>query len=363
MRIVIDIDGTIGELRKNKLDYSYIKVIKDAIKKINSFKKDGHYIILQTARHMKTCNGDQGKVLAKIGKKTLDWLEKNKIPYDEIYFGKPYADIYIDDLAHKFLNWEKINTNDFNDNKVNIVIPMAGAGIRFKNAGFNLPKPLIKIYDEPMIKWAMKSFNFLSKIKKYKLIFIILEDHDVKYKLGNKLKKIYKNKVEIIKINKITNGQAETCLKAKKYINNYNKLFIYNCDTFSESNIWETITNEDPDGILTVFKSNNPRFSYAKLDNLGYVSKTAEKKPISNLATTGLYYFKRGSDFVWSAEEMINKKETFNNEFYVAPCYNKLIASGKKIKTVLAKNNWVLGTPEELNYFLKNYKKNNGKNK
>lgn len=357
MRIVIDIDGTISELKRGTQTYSDVRPNHEAVEKIKKLKEDGHYIILQTARHMKTCNGDQGKVFAKVGKPTLDWLDKYEIPYDEIHFGKPNADIYIDDLAHRFTGWHNIDTNGLNDNKVNILIPMAGRGSRFENAGFNKPKPLIDVLGKPMIEWAIKSFDFLNNIDNYQFIFIILKEHDIKHKMENELKNIFgENNTKIIKINEITRGQAETCLAAKKYIANYNKLFIYNCDTYSTSNIWNMITEDNPDGILPCFEANDHKYSYARLDEHGHVAETAEKKAISNFATNGMYYFRRGVDFVLAAEKMINNNEMENNEFYIAPVYNELIKSGKKIKIIPTEKNHVLGTPEELEKFIKQHK-------
>jgi len=356
MRIMIDIDGTITELKKKGQEYSEVRVNHGAIEKIKALKTAGHYIILQTARHMKTCGGDQGRVLAKIGKQTLDWLDKNEIPYDEIYFGKPYAEVYIDDLAHHFTGWDNIQTEEFDNDFVNIVIPMAGLGSRFSKAGYTDIKPLIDVMGEPMIVWAMKSFDFLSKIKKYRMIFIILKEHDSKYQLSDQLKNLFGEHATVIVIDELTRGQAETVLAAKKYINNYNKLFIFNCDTYSTAPIWELIEEEDPDGILPCFKATDPRYSYAKLDTYGYVIETAEKNPISDLASNGMYYFKRGKDYVCAAENMCENAQKDAGELYVAPCYNQLLSSGKKIKVVEVAKNHVLGTPEELNEFLKVYK-------
>jgi capsule biosynthesis phosphatase len=108
MRICIDLDGVIAELRKENESYSEVKPIKGAVEKIRKLKEAGHYIIIYTSRHMKTCDGNVGKAIAKIGKITLDWLEKYNIPYDEIVFGKPWADIYIDDNGYRFKSWDEI---------------------------------------------------------------------------------------------------------------------------------------------------------------------------------------------------------------------------------------------------------------
>ncbi|MBI5003533.1 NTP transferase domain-containing protein [Candidatus Kaiserbacteria bacterium] len=356
MRILIDLDGTICELRKKGQDYSDVRINPQAVERLRTLKAAGHYIILQTARHMKTCSGDQGQVVAKIGKKTLDWLARHEIPYDEIYFGKPYADVYLDDNARTFISWEDISAPEWDTERVNILIPMAGRGSRFAQAGFTDPKPLIPTHGATMVEWAMRSFDFLKQIKRYKLIFIILKEHDEKYKLSTELKRKFGQDTVVIAIDEVTRGQAETCLAATSHIDNYNQLFIYNCDTYSTSKIWDLIQEEKPDGVIPVFTATDPRYSYAKVDEYGYVQQTAEKRAISDQASTGMYYFKRGSDFVRAAEKMIATGEMHNGEFYVIPCYNELLKSGKNIRTIPVDDYWVLGTPEELETFNKNFK-------
>lgn len=119
MKICIDLDNVIAKFKQNKQTYKDVKPIPGAIQKIQKLKQNGHYIIIQTARHMKTCQSNQGLIVKKIGKITLDWLEKYKIPYDEIYFGKPHADIYIDDNAYRFKNWKNIKDDGSNLPKSN----------------------------------------------------------------------------------------------------------------------------------------------------------------------------------------------------------------------------------------------------
>lgn len=114
MRICIDLDGVIAGFKKEGETYADVQPIQGAIEAVNNLKTAGHYIIIFTARHMKSCDGDVGKVTARIGKQTLDWLEKYNIPYDEIHFGKPWADIYIDDNAFRFENWNQINADASN---------------------------------------------------------------------------------------------------------------------------------------------------------------------------------------------------------------------------------------------------------
>jgi capsule biosynthesis phosphatase len=114
MRIAIDIDGTICHLKEKEQKYDDVIPLKGAVEKITSLKNSGHYIILLTARHMKTCNGNIGLVIARQGKTLLSWLERYKIPYDEIWFGKPHADIYIDDNGFRLISWDMISDNGNN---------------------------------------------------------------------------------------------------------------------------------------------------------------------------------------------------------------------------------------------------------
>lgn len=109
MRIVIDLDGTICPIRQDPQQYSELLPLDGAVERIQALKDAGHYIIISTARNMATCNSNTGRVLKNVGKVTLDWLEKFNIQYDEIFFGKPNADIYIDDRAFRFEKWEDID--------------------------------------------------------------------------------------------------------------------------------------------------------------------------------------------------------------------------------------------------------------
>lgn len=109
MRICIDLDGVICRLKQKGQTYDLLEPVPGAIEKLKQLKAAGHYIIIHTARHMKTCEGNVGLVQARIGAITLEWLKKHEIPYDEIYFGKPWAQVYLDDNALRFDSWDAIN--------------------------------------------------------------------------------------------------------------------------------------------------------------------------------------------------------------------------------------------------------------
>ena len=147
---------------------------------------------------------------------------------------------------------------------------------------------------------------------------------------------------------------------AKDYINNNDPLIIANSDQFIEWNSNECMyafsADEIDAGILT-FESHHPKWSYAKVGDNGFVSEVAEKKVISNNATVGIYYWKHGTDYVKYAEQMIEKDIRVNKEFYVCPVFNEAIADNKKIKIKNISKMWGIGTPEDLNYFIDNYKK------
>jgi dTDP-glucose pyrophosphorylase len=250
---------------------------------------------------------------------------------------------------------ESINKNNkmikpkWQGGKMNVLIPMAGAGSRFEKAGYTFPKPLIDVQGKPMIQFVVDNINVDSRH-----IFIVQKSHYEKYNLENTLKAIVKN-CEIIQVDGITEGAACTTLLAKELINNDEPLLMANSDQFVEwdSNkfMYSMIGDTIDAGILT-FESTHPKWSYAKLDDSGFVSEVAEKNPISNLATVGIYYWNKGSDYVKYAEQMIKKDIRVNNEFYVCPVFNEAIADNKKIKVFNIDKMWGLGTPEDLNYFL-----------
>ena len=181
-----------------------------------------------------------------------------------------------------------------------------------------------------------------------------------KYNLRTVLKLI-NNKSTIISVDIITEGAACTTLLAEKLINDNKQLIIANSDQFIEWNPIEAMykfTNHNVDGGILTFKSKHPKWSYAKINKQEYVQKVAEKKPISNDATVGIYYWKKGSDYVKYSKKMIKKNIRTNNEFYVCPVYNEAIKDNKNIIIHQVKKMWGLGTPEDLRNFQNFYFQN-----
>jgi dTDP-glucose pyrophosphorylase len=189
-------------------------------------------------------------------------------------------------------------------------------------------------------------------------IYIVQKKHREKYNLDTLLSLISPN-CKIIEVDGLTEGAACTSLLAKELINNDQPLLMANSDQFIEwdSNEFIYKMNEtESDGGIVTFKSSHPKWSFAKIDQSGFVIEVAEKKPISDIATVGIYYWKKGSDYVKYAEQMISNDIRVNNEFYVCPVFNEAINDGKKIRTFNVDKMWGIGTPEDLNYFLENYK-------
>jgi len=236
------------------------------------------------------------------------------------------------------------------DKKLNILIPMAGAGSRFQSVGYKLPKPLINANGKPMIQVVVDNIKLDATFT-----FVVQSSHRKLYDLDNILGTIAPG-CNIVEVDGVTEGAACTTLLAKEYINNQLPLIISNSDEFLEWDEFDFIEKcKGIDGNIVTFKHLDTKWSFAKVVD-GYVTEVAEKRPISDNATAGIYYWTKGSDYVKYAEQMIDKNIRVNNEFYVAPVYNEAIADGKLVKIYNIEKVWGLGTPEDLNYYLENHK-------
>lgn len=258
----------------------------------------------------------------------------------------------------KDLNLEKIDKaikilktlkGSWKDSQLNILIPMAGAGKRFFDAGYSFPKPLIDVNGKPMIQAVVENLAIDAKYT-----YVVQKEHYEKFNLEYLLNAITPE-CNIVQVEGVTEGAAVTALLAEKHIDNDNPLIMANSDQIvdwsSREFIYE-LNNKNADGGIAIFKSSHPKWSYARIDEFGYVTEVAEKKPISENATVGIYYWKHGSDFVKYAKQMIEKNIRVNNEFYVCPVYNEAIEDAKKIYAIEVKGMSGIGTPEDLNLYL-----------
>lgn len=241
------------------------------------------------------------------------------------------------------------NSND----KLNVIIPMAGAGSRFAAAGYSFPKPLIDVNNKPMIHHVVDNIGIEANF-----IYVVQKAHREEYNLDTLLNLITPE-CTIVEVDGLTEGSAVTSLLAKEHIDNDHPLFFANSD---QHVVWDPMDfmyemqETKSDGGIITFKATHPKWSFAKADENNIVTEVAEKNPISDNATVGFYYWKHGSDYVKYAEQMIEKNIRTNNEFYICPVFNEAIEDGKKIKMYQADEMWGLGTPEDLQHFLNNYK-------
>jgi HAD superfamily hydrolase (TIGR01509 family) len=264
------------------------------------------------------------------------------------------SDVTIENIKTNLKNIKMSNSPKWKNEKLNVLIPMAGAGSRFAKAGYTFPKPLIEVNGKPMIQVVVENLNLDANY-----IYVVQKSHRDQYNLDTLLNLITPN-CKIVETDGMTEGAACTALLASEYIDNDAPLFFANSDQFVE---WESsefmykMQETQVDGGIVTFEATHPKWSFAKIDELGFVTEVAEKNPISNIATVGYYYWKHGSDFVKYANQMIDNDIRVNNEFYVCPVFNEAIDGGKKIITFNADGMWGLGTPEDLKYFLENYNK------
>lgn len=236
---------------------------------------------------------------------------------------------------------------------MNFVIPMAGYGQRFADAGYKVPKMLIEAHGKTLLEWSIDSLPLALCTR---LVCILLAEHERQHNLSQHITALYGNRAEIRFhfLEQVTRGQAETVLLSKPLIDESRDLLVFNIDTFFHSeSLAEKLLRKDIDGVLGAFESTEPRFSFAVVDEVtGLVTRTAEKEVISHHALTGLYHFRRPADFFEAATYYITNDIRVNNEFYIAPMYNYLIAQGRKFVVDEAAEHHILGTPAELKQFL-----------
>jgi NDP-sugar pyrophosphorylase family protein len=240
---------------------------------------------------------------------------------------------------------------------LNIVMPMAGRGKRFADAGFELPKPLIEIHGRPMTEVVIDN---LRPSRAHRFIFIILREHAESFGLDRHLQS-WAPHSEIRYVDRVTAGAACTVLLARELINGAEPLMIANCDQWVETDVNSYLEKGDKsrgDGLIMTMWADDPKWSFVRLGADGAVVEVVEKEVVSNEATVGVYNFRHGCDFVAAADEMIAADERVNGEFYVAPVYNRLIAQHRKISchNVGREYNGMhgLGTPSDLARFIAN---------
>lgn len=268
-----------------------------------------------------------------------------------------------------------------------IVVPMAGRGSRFLeaqhlNPEYANPKPLISIKGKPMVQWALESLPFVHlpqrpvrtkkiRVSPTKLVFICRRDHEDDFEISKSLKKIFSDYINVLFVDQITRGAAETVLLAKNIIDTDEDIIVSDSDHFFDGmNLYRAILKKDAEtsGIIPVFKppDSDPKWSFTLFGKrrvaVAVGEKDAELAGRGAYANIGAYYFSRGRIFVEETESMIRDGDMYGNEgkkeFYVAPIYNRLIKRGYRIKVAVTPCMWGLGTPKDIEYFKKNFEQN-----
>ncbi len=232
-----------------------------------------------------------------------------------------------------------------------IIIPMAGLGSRFAGAS-ELPKPLIPVAGKPMIAWALNSVRHIPHTQ---IIFIVLAEHEERYRIKQMLERILGFSPKIVLIDQVTDGQLCTVLAANDLLDSDEDVLIGSSDTYIVSDLRKDIAQCSSEccGIISVADLPGDRWSFARTDESGRVIEVAEKIRISNHASTGLYYFSNGRQLVEVAEEIIRNREKTRGEYYVIPVYQKFVEHGWQVNVSLAQEMWDMGTPEALVKFVK----------
>lgn len=230
--------------------------------------------------------------------------------------------------------------------RLNLIMPMGGGGTRFFDKGFEIPKPLIEIYNKPFFYWAVQSIKKFIELES--LTFVVLQEHIDKFNIDKEILKYYPEaKINIIE--KILDGAVLTCMHGIKNIKSDSPILFNDCDHLFICNEFNNFCKEEKfdsiDAALLTFKSNDPRFSFVSFDEEGFVNQTIEKKVISNDAICGAYYFKNKKIF----EEAVSKylEKCSYSEYFVSGVYNIIADEGRKIANFNTDKHVSFGTPQE----------------
>lgn len=274
------------------------------------------------------------------------------LPIDSRLYHSFYAPAKVDEFERTFYA-TNLREGFLSRRLVNVIIPAAGEGSRFAKAGWKKPKPFIDVDGKPMLNHVIDNIT-----PKEGQVTLLLRNHHIAAH-ASVVYKLQESGHRITPVIDLTEGTASTVLLARRSFDNDQPMMVANSDQlidFDVNTYIEDCLSRDLDGSILVFKdpSMDPKWSFVKLDDAGLVTEVAEKKPISDLATVGVYLFSRGSDFIAAALDMILANDRVNNEFYTCPVYNYMIKNGARIGVFEVPFQAMsgLGTPEDLNAYL-----------
>jgi dTDP-glucose pyrophosphorylase len=230
---------------------------------------------------------------------------------------------------------------------IKLVMPMAGNGSRFSQKGYTVPKPLIDVKGKPMFVRTIESIGL--EFDDY--IFIVRKEHDIK----KRVLEYYPN-AKVVELDALTEGAACSVAAADLYIDDADSVCISNCDQFFGWDSSEFENHRNNDGVVLLFNDSerNPKWSFAAYEPTSQrIFKVAEKDPISEYATAGLYYWRNWGVYKQSLQIMIAANDRTNGEFYLCPVYNHTLRlQDKVISGILINKMHGVGTPEDLQAWL-----------
>lgn len=244
--------------------------------------------------------------------------------------------------------------------KINLMIPMNGLGNRFRDEGYNLPKPLINVLGKPMIFWLLDNLN-LKNVEQIIVPYTTLLDN---FDFQTQLRERYKNiKFKFYPMNYNTRGAAETVYIALDNLDDEDldrSVLIMDCDTFYFDDIVNEYYESADRNCIFYFNDtqDNPIYSYITLDEDGHVTLIREKQQISRNANCGVYGFVNGHILRGYCKEVIDSNEKQKGEFYISGVYQRMIDAGSDVWTIGSKqvsNFHCVGTPLQLKIFCENH--------
>ncbi len=222
---------------------------------------------------------------------------------------------------------------------INVLMPLSGGSKFFDSEEYFYPKMLIEIQGKPMVQHAIENLQTIHK--ELQFVFIVKKSDCAKFHLDDTLRLLANDSCKIIMLDHETKGAACSALMAVDEINNNDPLIISNFDQIIDANLsklYSEFKSSEADAGCLVFNTTHPRWSFVLLDEQDFVLETAEKRPLSRNAIAGLYYYRRGKDFVDAAQSMIRKSCSNADNFFVSPTFNELILKNKKIKALKIPN-------------------------
>lgn len=226
---------------------------------------------------------------------------------------------------------------------------MVGEGMRFRQAGYLMPKFEIKLAGHSLFYWSAVSLKSYIE-QRCRFIFITQKKHNARAFIEQEAQKLGITDMEIVELDRLTKGQAHTVLFAEPHLDPAMPIAIYNIDTHVDSSQIPVYSME-ADGIIPCFTATEDKWSFVRTDQAMNALEVREKKPISTNATLGFYWFSSYALYAATYHTYYsNPVNIEKNELYIAPLYNQLIAEGKKVKITLVDKHFIInmGTPQEL---------------